>query len=85
MKYSPPITSQDAKKKQYNDIIKKFENAGFKNIKTKKIKDLTTGWITKDGEVEKITINSNDSYTELDEYEEDAEVIIEYHTYKNKK
>lgn len=84
-KIFPPITSKAAKGKDYKDIVTEFKNKGFVNIKTKKIKDLVTGWITKDGEVDSITINSKNDYTTLDEFEEDAEVIINYHTFKQKK
>ena len=84
-KIFPPITSKAAKGKDYKDIVTEFKNKGFVNIKTKKIKDLVTGWITKDGEVDSITINSKNDYTTLDEFEEDAEVIINYHTFKKNK
>ena len=44
--------------------------------------DLVTGWINKEGEVSSITINSEKNYYEDDEFEQDASVIIKYHSFK---
>ena len=84
IKITPPITSKKAKGKQYKDILKQFKNSGFTNVKTEKIEDLVTGWLTKDGEVEEIKINANKDFKTTDEFEEDVEVIIKYHTFKKK-
>lgn len=32
--YAPPITSKDAKRMHYQDVIEEFENAGFVNVST---------------------------------------------------
>ena len=82
IKYNPPITSKDAKGKQYSEIVELFKKAGFTNVKVKGMDDLVTGWINKEGEVSSITINSEKNYYEDDEFEQDASVIIKYHSFK---
>ena len=66
----------------YVNVEKKFRESGFKNIETKPIYDLSLGFLTKDGEIEEISIGGQ---TEFDEYLEcspDDEIVIWYHTFK---
>lgn len=83
--YSAPITSKDAKRMNYNDIVSQFIGAGFVNIKTDVKYDLITGWITDDGAVESITINGSEDFDCYNEFRPDAEVIITYHALKKNK
>lgn len=69
------------KGRDYNDVVKEFEDAGFKNVKTAKLDDLITGWLTKDGEVESVTVGSDEEYSPDEWVSEDIEVIITYHTF----
>ena len=64
----------------YEEVIAKFENAGFTNIRVEVKYDIITGWINNDGEVKTITINGNSEYNYYDEYRPDAQVVITYHT-----
>lgn len=57
---------------------------GFTNIKCIPKEDLITGWINKEGETDKITINNNDQFKKDEIFSEDAEVIITYHSFKSK-
>lgn len=59
-----------------------LKNAGFVNIRIEKKYDLITGWITKDGTVDEISINGNTVFSENVAYRPDAEIIIVYHTFK---
>ena len=77
-----PVTSKEAKGTNYTDVMDKFKDAGFVNVKTNVIYDIITGWVTDDGQVKSITINSDEDFDTYDEYRPDAEVIITYHTYK---
>lgn len=77
-----PITSKEAKGTNYNDVMDKFKDAGFINVKTNIIYDIITGWLTEDGEVKSVTINGDEDFDTYDEYRPDAEVVITYHTYK---
>lgn len=80
--YNAPVTSKDAKGTNYNDVMDKFKDAGFVNVKTNVIYDIITGWVTDDGQVKSITINGDEDFDTYDEYRPDAEIVITYHTYK---
>ncbi|APZ49930.1 hypothetical protein BW721_09975 [Jeotgalibaca sp. PTS2502] len=66
----------------YKDVVADFENAGFTNVKTKKIEDLVFGWLTEDGEVEEITIDGETSFSTSSRFESDVEIIVFYHTFQ---
>lgn len=68
--------------KYYEDVKNEFEDMGFNNIKIVPKEDLITGWLNKDGEIEKITINDT-TFKKDDIFSEDAEVIITYHSFKD--
>ena len=56
------MSANDCKGKNYQDVVNDISAAGFVNIQAKTIEDLVTGWLTKDGEVEEVTIDGDDSY-----------------------
>lgn len=80
-----PISSEDAVGKNYKDIVKKFEKAGFVNVKSKPIYDLVTGWLKSDGEVEEVIVDGDNDVTTYSSFRPDAEVIIKYHAFKKNK
>lgn len=61
-----------------------MENAGFIEITTKENKDLATGFITKDESVEKVSINGDSDFEEGDIFQEEAAVVVTYHTFDDK-
>lgn len=65
----------------YQDVIKELKAAGFTNIKTQAIDDLVIGFLTKDGEVEEISIGGDSSFSEGKGFDENVEVVIKYHTF----
>lgn len=79
-----PSGSTVQKGKDYKEVIKDFEESGFKNIKTEKIEDLILGWLTKDGEVESVSVDGNEDYSPNVWYPNDVEVLITYHTFPEK-
>ena len=80
--YRPPLTSKDAKGMNYLDVIEEFEDIGFINVTTEVEYDILTGWLTDNGEVKSVTIDSEKNYDYYDEYRLDAEVVITYHAMK---
>lgn len=68
----------------YEQVEEKFKDMGFTNIKTVPEEDLITGWINKEGQTDKITIDDNSKFEEDDIFSKDAEVVITYHSFKNK-
>jgi hypothetical protein len=67
--------------RDYQDVVDDFKEKGFKNIKTEKIEDLITGWLTKDGEVESVSVDGDKDYSPDVWYSNDVEVVITYHTF----
>lgn len=76
-----PSASSAQKGKDYQEVISDFEEQGFTNIKTEILDDLITGWLTKDGEVESVSVDGNEDYSSDTWYPNDVEVIVTYHTF----
>ena len=47
------------------------------------ISDAEGNFVTKDGEVYKVSIDGDSDFDEGDIFPEDAEVVVTYHTFKN--
>ena len=73
----------DYKGEQYEEVVQELEDLGFDNIETAQKKDLFTVWITKYGEVYKVSINGDSDFDEGDIFPEEAEVVVTYHTFKD--
>ena len=80
-KINLPISSNDLKDANYQDIVAKFENAGFTNIQTEVIDDLIFGWFTKDGEVEEVSVDGYTSFSTNNRYPADVKIVVSYHTF----
>lgn len=76
-----PSGSSVQKGRDYQDVIADFEGKGFTNIKTVVLDDLITGWMTKDGEVESVSVDGDIDYSPDRWYPNDVEVIVTYHTF----
>ena len=79
-----PSGSSIQKGKDYQKVVDEFESSGFTNIKLEKLDDLVTGWLTKDGEVESVSVDGDTGYSADAWYPADVEVIITYHTFPEK-
>ena len=77
------LTKDDFKDEDYQDVKKQLKNRGFTNIKTEPIYDLTTGWWTSEGSVERVSFNGETVYTEDTVYSSDIEIVIYYHALKS--
>lgn len=80
----PPITSSEALELNYLELKEKFKKAGFTNIKLSPIEDIKIGLLTKEGEVESITIAGKTSFKKSSIFDANDAVVIKYHT-KNSK
>lgn len=79
-----PSASSVQKGRNYQDVCKEFEEKGFTNIHFEILDDLITGWLTKDGEVESVSVDGDAGYSADRWYPADVEVIITYHTFPDK-
>ena len=69
----------------YTDVVKRLESQGFTNIRLQRANDI--GWFpihSKEGTIQRITINGNSDFTETDIFGYDAEIIIVVHTKEDK-
>ena len=79
-----PVDVKTFKGEDYQQVIQELEDIGFENVESITIKDLVTGWITRDGEVEKVSINGDTEFEEGDIFPKNATVVVTYHTFKEK-
>ena len=80
-----PFSSKEYKDMDYTTIVTKLEEAGFVNITAEPVADLTTGWINFDGEVKDVFVDkTEDKFSKGDKYRPDTEIIVYYHTFKDK-
>lgn len=80
-----PSGSNIMKGRAYEDVVEDFEKNGFINIKLEKIDDLITGWLTKEGEVEEVSVGGDVDYSPDEWVSADTEVIIKYHVFPETK
>lgn len=68
-----------------DEVTIRLQDLGFESVKKYPIKDLVTGWLIKDGSVERVTIAGNDNFKANSTYPYDAKIVIEFHTFKTRK
>lgn len=76
-----PKSSSDLEGEDYKDVVTLLQVAGFTNIEVETIDDLITGWLTKDGEVEKVSINGDTDFFASSKFPYDSKIVITYHTF----
>lgn len=79
-----PFTERSLRKLNYVDVGDKLQELGFTEIYERPIRDLVTGWITKDGSVEKVTIGNVYPFKKNSVFAYDTKITIEYHKFKKK-
>ena len=80
-KIKTPLSSDDCEDENYKDIKKKFEKAGFTNIKTKKDEDLIIGLLSSENDVESISVDGKTSFEKGAKFDKDVKIVITYHAY----
>ena len=76
-----PASAEDLQGQSYDVVVEAFRGAGFTNIETEILDDLITGWLTKDGEVERVAINADTTFAADDRFPGDSRVVVTYHTF----
>ncbi len=80
-----PYSAHSLRKKNYIAVGDELQSLGFTEIYERQIKDLTTGWVKKDGSIEKVSVDGNSDFKKNSTYKYDTKIVIEYHTFKKKK
>jgi hypothetical protein len=79
-----PSSAKEIKGKNYQDVMTQLQTAGFTNIETDVMADLVTGWLTKDGEIERVSVNGNADFSSGSKFPVEAKIVITYHTFAQK-
>lgn len=79
---SIPFSVSSLKHLNYNEVCSRLSSLGFTEIYASPIKDLVTGWITKDGSVEKVVVNGSKSFKKNSIFKFDVTITVSYHTFK---
>ena len=79
-----PFSERSLRKLNYIVAGDKLQDLGFTEIYERPIRDLVTGWVTKDGSVEKVTIGDTYPFKKNSVFTYDTRITIEYHTFKKK-
>ncbi len=66
----------------YNEVKSILRKDGFTDISFTKEADIVLGFVAKEGEVKKVTINGSSKFKSGDKFDEDAKVVIIYHVRK---
>ena len=69
--------------RDFHDVQNELTAYGFINIALLPQRDLIKGWLTKNGAVERVSINGNTEFRRKAKFPNDARVVITYHTFKN--
>lgn len=65
----------------YQEVVNSLEDAGFTNVTLEVIDDLVIGWITDDGDVEKVSVGGDAKYNPDARYPADVAIVVSYHTF----
>lgn len=79
-----PFAEKSLRKMNYIAAGDKLQELGFTEIYEHPIRDLVTGWVKKDGAVEKVTIGDVYPFKKNSVFTYDTKIVIEYHTFKKK-
>lgn len=79
-----PLDAKNYKGENYEIVIKQLEAAGFENIDTEIIADLSNEFLKKDGKVENVSIAENTEFKKGTYFSKDSQVMVTYHTFKDK-
>lgn len=76
------FSAEEVKGENYDEVVKRFDSLGFTNIEFVKDEDLVFGIFLKDGEVEKVSIAGDSSFSNGEWFSQNSEVVITYHSFK---
>lgn len=76
-----PASASDLKGENYKDVTTRLKTAGFASIETTTIDDLVVGWLTKDGEVERVSVAGTTDFEANSKFPKGAKIVITYHTF----
>lgn len=79
MSPTPPASSKSLSGENYNSVVKRFEDAGFEQVRSEPVADSLIGVVNKPDEVISVKVGGSEDYATNDEYRIDTEVVVTYH------
>lgn len=76
-----PVNSSGASGENFEDIVTRFEKAGFTNVTTREVPDLINGWIHKEGDVDSVSIDGDTGFAKDAWFAPDVSVVVSYHVF----
>ena len=73
-----PSSSSEYKESDYETVVQEMKEIGFHKIKTEKLEDLKNG--SRDGRIESVSIDGEETFGKEARFPSGAEVVITYHT-----
>lgn len=80
-----PSSQSEYQGSNYKEVVSELKDAGFTNVDVDPIEDLIAGFLTKDGEVESVSVDGKTDYDSGDLYPTDIKVVVTYHTFPEEK
>ncbi len=78
-----PLSSSEIIGADLDYVKNELEYAGFKNIKSIPMKDLSLGILKKEGEIEKINVDGSKIFSSGEKFDKNSKIIISYHSFPN--
>ena len=75
-----PASSDDFEGRQYEEVVKDLQDAGFTSVEATPLGDLITGWTKDPGEVKEVTIGGS-SFNDDARFTADTTVVVSYHSF----
>ena len=76
-----PQSAESYKGRIYSEVISELKGAGFIDISTSVVRDITGEWLdAKEGEIKSITIRGKNNFIKSEVFLKDDPVVIQYHT-----
>lgn len=82
--FAIPYSSGQFHKRDYKEVMQQLSDVGFTEICLHPLKDLTTGWIKKKDSVSSVIIDGHTDYKKNQIFAYDVEIVVQYHSFKNK-
>lgn len=79
-----PASASDLKGENYQDVATRLKTAGFASIETTSIDDLVVGWLKKDGDVDRVSVDGTTDFEANSRFPKGAKIVITYHTFPKK-
>lgn len=80
-KINMPSSSKKYEGANYKEVVSELQGAGFTNVEAEALADMTTGLLSKEEEVDKVTVDGNTTFSTDSRYPADVKIVVSYHSF----